>query len=738
MGNAYMARPRPLTRMGKFRGQHSRSLDTATSLRLAAPLQSCGRAGDLRLGRCLHARLVLSGAAAASTFLANHLITMYSHCADVPSAVRLFDAMPRPNLVSWTTLVSGLTQNSMHRDALAAFSSMCRAGLVPTQFALSSAARAAAALAARHAGAQLHCVGVRLGFDAELFVASNLADMYSKSGLLVEACRVFDQMPQKDAVAWTAMIDGYAKNGNLEAAVIAFRDMRREGLVGADQHVLCSVLSASGGLKDGWLARAIHSCVMKSGFEQEVAVRNALTDMYAKAADMDNAARVVKIDQGSLNVVSATSLIDGYIETDCIEKALLMFIELRRQGVEPNEFTFSSMIKGCAMQALLEQGAQLHAEVIKTSLISDSFVSSTLLDMYGKCGLISLSIQLFKEIEYHTDIAWNAAINVLAQHGHGREAIRAFDRMTSSGIRPNHITFVSLLTACSHAGLVDEGLKYFYSMKDHHGIEPKGEHYSCIIDMYGRAGRLDEAEKFIGEMPVKPNAYGWCSLLGACRMRGNKELGEIAADNMMKLEPDNTGVHVSLSGIYASLGQWEDVKAVRKLMRDNRIKKLPGFSWVDSNKKTHVFGSEDWSHPQQEKIYEKLEELYERIKEEGYVPDTRFLPCNLEDTAKQRILRYHSERIAVAFALISMPATKPIIVKKNLRICADCHSALKFISKVENRDIIVRDNSRFHHFVKGGCSCGDYCQYQCGCCNYSLGMEQRVVTYCSYDQRDTM
>ncbi|KAF6994691.1 hypothetical protein CFC21_011332 [Triticum aestivum] len=694
--------------MGKFRGKLSRPPDTNTSLRLAAQLQSCGRAGDLRLARRLHARFALSGAAAASAFLTNHLITMYSHCADVRSALRLFHAMPRPNLVSWTTLISGLAQNSMHRDALAAFASMRRAGLAPTQFALSSAARSAAALAAPGPGAQLHCVGVRLGFDGELFVASNLADMYSKSGLLADACRVFDQMPHKDTVAWTAMIDGYAKNGSLEKAALAFRDMKREGLVGTDQHVYCSVLSASGGLKDGWLGRTIHSAVVKAGFELEVAVRNALTDMYAKAADMENAARVVKIDPGGWNVVSATSLIDGYVETDSVEEALRIFLELQRQGVEPNEFTFSSMIKGCATQALLEQGAQFHAHVIKTNIIGDSFVSSTLMDMYGKCGLVSLSVQLFNEVEHHTDIAWNAVINVFAQHGHGRDAIQAFDGMTSSGIRPNHITYVSLLTACSHAGLVDDGLKYFNSMKSAHGIEAKEEHYSCIIDMYGRAGRLAEAEKFIHEMPIKPSVYGWCSLLGACRMRGNKELGEFAAQKIMELEPDNTGVHVSLSGIYASLGQWEDVKAIRKLMRDSRIKKLPGFSWVDANNKTHVFSSEDWSHPQQKKIYKKLEELYERIKEEGYVPDTRSLPSNLEDTAKERILRYHSERIAVAFALISMPATKPIIVKKNLRICVDCHSALKFISKAESRDIIVRDNSRFHHFAEGRCSCEDY------------------------------
>ncbi|KAF8722502.1 hypothetical protein HU200_022329 [Digitaria exilis] len=454
--------------MEKLRGQNARPPNAAAA---ASLLQSCGRTGDLRRGRALHARLLLSGAAAASTFLANHLITMYSHCADAASAVSVFGAVPRPNLVSWTTLVSGLAQNSMHRDALAAFAAMRREGVTPTEFALSSAARAAAGLADARPGAQLHCVGVRLGFDTELFVASNLADMYSRCGLLCEACRVFDQMPHKDAVAWTAMIDGYAKNGSLQESVLAFRDMRRLGLVGADQHIFCTALSASGGLKDGWLGRSLHCCIIKAGFELETVVRNALLDMYAKSGDLENASRVAKIDPGGWNVVSGTSLIDGYIEIDRVEEALETYTELRRQGVEPNEFTFSSMIKGCAMQALLEQ---------------------------------------------------------------------------------------------------------------------------------------------------------------------------------------------------------------------------------------------DWSHPQQEQIYKKLEELSERIKEEGYVPDTISSPVNLEDIAKERLLRYHSERIAVAFALISMPATKPIIVKKNLRICTDCHSALKLISKVESRDIIVRDNSRFHHFVRGRCSCGDY------------------------------
>ena len=228
--------------------------------------------------------------------------------------------------------------------------------------------------------------------------------------------------------------------------------------------------------------------------------------MYAKSGDLENASRVVKIDRGGWNVVSGTSLIVGYLETNRVEEALETYTELWRQGVEPNEFTFASMIKGCAMQALLEQGTQLHAQVIKTSWISDSFVASTLVDMYGKCGLISLSIQLFNKIGFHTEIAWNAVINVYAQHGYGWEAAQAFDRMTLSGIRPNHITFVSLLTACSHAGLVDEGLKYFYSMKDEHGIS-KHESASVIWPFSGMSSR-HVAQKTIGRLIGPSNGHG--------------------------------------------------------------------------------------------------------------------------------------------------------------------------------------------------------------------------------------
>ncbi|KAK9122786.1 hypothetical protein Sjap_012388 [Stephania japonica] len=632
---------------------------------------------------------------------------MYSKCGDLHSAHYLFEQMPHRNIVSWTSLVSGLAQNGHFSESLKLFSMMRKSGLKPTQFAFSSAIQAATSIGSISCGKRLHSLSLKLGLNIEMYVGSNLADMYSKCGCLDEACRVFAEMPCKDEVSWTAMIDGCAKNGNFEEALVGFKKMVCEG-IGVDQFVFCSTLGACAALRALAFGRGLHSCVVKLGFGLVSFVGNALTDMYSKVGDMESASRVFGVGSECQSVVSCTSLIDGYAEMGRIEEAFVVFIELRRQDIEPNEYTFCSLIKACANQAALDQGVQVHAHAMKSNFEKDPFVYAILVDMYGKCGLLDSSIQVFDEIGDPTEIAWNSLLGVYAHHGLGKEAVKTFEEMVGRGINPNEITFVSLLVACSHNGLVEEGLNYFNSMKKSYGIVPKPEHFSCVIDLLGRAGRLKEAEEFINSMPFEPNAMGWCSFLSSCRTCGDKERGELAAEKLMRLEPENSGTHVLLSKIYALVRQWDDVRILRKVMKDGKVKKSPGYSWVDVANKTHVFGAENWSHPQQKEIYEKLESLMDQIKQIGYVPKTNSVLCNINDSLKERHLNHHSERIAVAFALISMPAAKPIIVKKNLRVCVDCHSAIKFISKVVQRKISVRDNSRFHHFMDGSCSCGDY------------------------------
>ncbi|KAF3780506.1 Pentatricopeptide repeat-containing protein [Nymphaea thermarum] len=625
----------------------------------ALMLQGCARTRQLNKGKELHAHIITT-AKQPSIFVSNHLINMYSKCGDMACALQVFDEMPQRNLVSWTAVISGLSQNGAFQEALRFLEEMRISRWQPSQFALSCAVQACAALGWVQHGKQLHSLTLKTGFGSELFVGSNLIDMYSKFGLLVDAQDVFNGMSAKDKVCWTALIDACSKNGEFSEALRAFRKMNLDGIP-ADQHVLCSALSACGGLNSLPTGKSLHASVIKYGFESDVVVGNSLIDMYSKSGDVESASLVFSLDSQMLNVVSCSTLIDGFAENDEIEKAVNIYLNLRRQGIVPNEFTFSSLLKACAGQAALEQGKQLHAQVIKAEFAADPFVSTVLIDMYGKSGLLESSLQVFHEIQDKTDIAYNAIIGVFAHHGYGREAIQHFEKMVSKGMKPNAITFVNLLTACSHAGLVDEGLSYFNSMSMRFNFTPRDEHCACVIDLLSRAGKLKEAEEFIKAMPSEPNAFAWCSLLGACRRHGDAEKGKLAAEKLMMLEPENNGTHVLLSNLYAAVGQWEDVKSVRKLIKETKVKKLPGYSWVDVNNKTHIFGAEDFSHPQKKEIYAKLESLSDRMREAGYIPYTGSVSSNVEECLKEKLLQYHSERIALAFALISIPSEKEII-----------------------------------------------------------------------------
>ncbi|KAK4281653.1 hypothetical protein QN277_013118 [Acacia crassicarpa] len=672
---------------------------------LAHVLQSYAQTKELSKGKQLHAQLI-RGSYPLCTYLTNHLINMYSRSGELGYATKLFDKMPQRNVVSWTAMITGFSQNWRFHEALNTFCLMRNVGEALTQFAFSSILRACVSLESIELGTQMHSLAMKCGFSNELFVGSNLADMYSKCGIMHDAFKVFNEMPCKDQVLWTSLIDGYVKNGDCGEALIAYKKMISNDIL-IDQHVLCSALSACSSLKSSDLGKSLHSTIVKLGFELDTVLVNTLIDMYSKSQDMESASKIFQSDSHCRNIVSYTALIDGYVEMGQIENALSTFVDLRRQGIEPNEFTFSSLVKACAHQAALEHGIQLHGQVVKSNFDRDPYVASTLIDMYGKCGLFDHSSQVFAEIENPNNIAWNSLLGAFAQHGLGRNAIETFQQMIDRGIKPNAITFVSLLIGCSHTGMVEEGLNFFHSMDKIYGVMPREEHYSCVIDLLGRAGRLKEAEDFINNMPFEPNAFGWCSFLGACKIHGDKERGKIAAEKLMTLEPENSGTHVLLSTIYAKEGQWEDVRSLRKMMRDGNIKKLPGYSWVDIQNKTHIFEAEDRSHSTKE-IYEKLDSLLDEIKNVGYVPKTELVLVDMDEALKEKHLHRHSERIAVAFSLINMPIGKPIIVKKNLRVCDDCHSAIKFISKVTGRIIIVRDSSRFHHFSNGSCSCGDY------------------------------
>uniref|UniRef100_A0A803MZ56 DYW domain-containing protein n=1 Tax=Chenopodium quinoa TaxID=63459 RepID=A0A803MZ56_CHEQI len=267
---------------------------------------------------------------------------------------------------------------------------------------------------------------------------------------------------------------------------------------------------------------------------------------------------------------------------------------------------------------------------------------------------------------------------------------------------------VAVLSACAHAGLIDRAKQYFYAMYSDYGVVPSPRHYTCMIDLLGRAGSLDEAQHLIRNMPFSPDAATWGALLGAAKVHGNIELAEKAAENIFKMEPDNSGMYVLLSNLYAASGRWYDVRQMRLKMRDKGIKKVPGYSWLEVQNNIHTFAAGDTCHPEKDRIYSFLEELESRMKQDGYVSSIKLVLHDVDEEEKEHMLKYHSERLAVVYGILTLPKHKPIRVMKNLRICEDCHTAIKHISKLERRLIIVRDSNRFHHFKQGECSCGDY------------------------------
>jgi len=305
-------------------------------------------------------------------------------------------------------------------------------------------------------------------------------------------------------------------------------------------------------------------------------------------------------------------------------------------------------------------------------------------------------------------VSWTAMIISYAHHGRGKEALQLFEEMQQAGARPNRITFIGVLSACCYLGLVKEGCYYFDSMSRDHGISAQVEHYTCMVDMLGRAGLLAEAEEFVHQMPFEPDPVIWRTLLGACRVHGNVELGKHAAEIVFRQNPQDASSYKLLSNIYATAGRWDDVANVRKIMKERVARKEPGLSWIEVKNQVHSFVSGDRQHAQTEKIYAQIEELNEKMKEIGYVPDTSFALHDIDKELKEELLCHHSEKLAIAFGLISTPPGILIRIIKNLRMCGDCHTATKFISKIVGREIVVRDANRFHHFKDGFCCCRDY------------------------------
>eukprot|EP01018_Ginkgo_biloba_P019271 Gb_14392 [translate_table: standard] len=552
----------------------------------------------------------------------------------------------------------------------------------------------------------IHGYITRSGFGSDIVVRNSLVAIYAKCDSLEVARLYFDKMSERDMISWSAMIAGYAQNGHANEALTLFFKMQLQDIK-PDPFTIASVLSACANLSALQQGKRIHSYIIRSGIQSDVVVPTALIDMYAKCRTI-HIARQLFDQMSKKNIVSWNSMISGYAQNGHMNEALVLFNELQLQDIKPDSVTMVAVLQSYAHLSTLQQGKQIHGCIIRSGFDSDIVVGTSLIDMYAKCGSIDIARKLFDKMLIKNLVSWNVMIAGYGMHGHGEDALALFLQMQQKGIKPDHITFVSVLSACSHAGLVDEGWQYFYCMSRDYSIAPRVEHYACMVDLLGRSGLLDEAYEFITKMPLEPNATVWGALLGACRIHCNIVLGEHVAEHLFELEPENAGFYVLLSNIYGKAGRWDDVAKVRRMMKNRRLKKPPGCSLIEINNRVHAFLVGDTAHPQSEKIYAMLANLDRQIKEVGYVPDTNFVLHDVEEELKEQMLYSHSEKLAIAFGLMNTSPGTAIRITKNLRVCGDCHSATRFISKIVNREIIVRDTNRFHHFKDGLCSCGDY------------------------------
>jgi pentatricopeptide repeat protein len=729
-----------------------------------------GRSGA-RVAGAVHCLILRTLPHPPPVHLLNHLLTAYGKAGRPARARRLFDAVPHPNLFTYNALLSTLAHARLLEDMEALFASMPERDVVsynalvagfsgagsparaagayrallrednanirPSRITMSAMVMAASALGDRALGRQFHCQILRLGFGAYAFVGSPLVDMYAKMGLIGDAKRVFDElegknvvmyntmitgllrckmvqearqlfevMTNRDSITWTTMVTGLTQNGLESEALDVFRRMRVQGIT-IDQYTFGSILTACGALSALEQSKQIHTYAIRTCYDDNVFVGSALVDMYSKCRSIRLAETVFR-RMAFRNIISWTAMIVGYGQNGCSEEAVRAFSDMQRDGIDPDDYTLGSVISSCANLASLEEGAQFHCLALVSGLMPYITVSNALVTLYGKCGSIEDAHRLFDDMSFHDQVSWTALVSGYAQFGKAKETIDLFEKMLSKGVKPDGVTFIGVLSACSRAGFVEKGCSYFYSMQKDHGIAPVDDHYTCMIDLYSRSGRLKEAEKFIKQMPVRPDAIGWGTLLSACRLRGEMEIGKWAAENLLEIDPQNPASYVLLCSMHAAKGQWNEVAQLRRGMRDRQVKKEPGCSWIKYKNKVHIFSADDQSHPFSKEIYEKLEWLNSKMLEEGYKPDVSSVLHDVAASDKVHMLSHHSEKLAIAFGLIFVPEEMPIRIVKNLRVCVDCHNATKFISKITGRDILVRDAVRFHKFSNGVCSCGDF------------------------------
>ncbi|XVE63141.1 hypothetical protein DITRI_Ditri06bG0176300 [Diplodiscus trichospermus] len=570
----------------------------------------------------------LSKEAKGPAILATNVIKSFFEKGLISQARVLFDEMPERDVVMWTAMIAGYTSCNHHVHAWTVFCEMVNKGVNPNAFTLSNVLKACKSLRYLACGGLVHGMAIKHGLEGSLYVDNALMDMYATSCVSMEgACSVFREMKEKNMVTWTILITGYTHRGDAYGGLQIFREMLLEEAE-LNSHSFSIAIRACAMIGSNTFGRQIHAAVIKNGLGSNLPVMNSMLDMYCRCGFLSEANEYFH-GMTEKNLITWNTLIAGYERLD-LKESLNVFSKMESEGFSPNCFTFTSITAACANLAVLNCGQQVHGGIIRRGLQGNVALANSLIDMYAKCGSIADSRKIFSEMPERDLVSWTSMMIGYGAHGYGKEAVELFDEMVRSGIRPDRIVFMVVLTACSHAGLIDEGLRCFESMSSYN-VTPDQEIYGCVVDLLGRAGRVEEAYQLIESMPFNPSESVWGALLGACKAHKLPKLGKLAALKVLDLMPNKVGAYVILSNIYAAEGKWGEFARMRKLMRRTGSRKEPARSWIEVKNQVYSFVVGNKVGSNTEWVFGVLELLILHMKEAGYMPDIDCLIHDLED-----------------------------------------------------------------------------------------------------------
>lgn len=539
------------------------------------------------------------------------LVDLYGKCGNVDSSRKILDSMRRRDNFLWSSMISGYSRNGYGEEAISLFKYMCQEGVELDQHALSSALKACVDIGGTEMGFQIHGQMVKYGYQRDCIVSSVLLNLYASSKQMVEAEKVFRRISDADIVSWNSMLMGYAQMDSSSISCIElYRELNRTTVLENDGTTLVAVLKFCQRESNLQVGLQIHAEIIKSGFCHETIIGNAVINMYSMCGSVEDARKAFRT-MVHRDDISWSSII-GVSEGNGMElEALRLCKEMLAAGIHLSCFSLPSCITACSGLSAMDLGKQFHSFAIKLCFGTDLYVGSSLIDMYAKCGSMENSVQAFDEQQNPNVVTFNALISGFAQHGNADEAIKTFEKMEKMNVIPNKITFIAVLSACGHVGFVEKSLYVFELMQQKYGIEPDTEHYSCLVDVLGRAGRLDEAQKM---MQRNEGCSAWRTLLSACRNYGNTEIGEISARRVMELNPKDHASYVLLANLYSGVGKWEEARKVRQTMAEIGIRKDPGSSWLMDKDSLDEFSVGDFSHPEIENVLTELNTINQHMK----------------------------------------------------------------------------------------------------------------------------